>query len=224
MRKFQEFLDKKVVVSFSDKNEQLEFMKLCERNGLLWQSGLKPTEYNCCVISVVRHADDRLVCGVITLYKRDGFEVVPASEFLHQPPTIEIFQSKRTVVCLKKQDGKVVAVGKAKCSPEDVFDFEFGATLAFQRMIGMKPEVEVRGVKTLKNGIKIRKQDKYEIGDRVLIKKKSRFSLGKEYRGKIVTIKERKKHDATGDEGYGIDEDNGFFIWYDEEIKGKVIE
>lgn len=144
----------------------------------------------------------RLKCQNKTYYEHLGYEIVPAAEFLTQStPTIEIFQSKRTVVCLKKQDNKVVAVGKARCNPEDEFDFDYGSKLAFERMEmditrrnivnageclarglkeGIKGAVdalkelsdEMNGIKTLKNGMRIKKQDVYEVGDRVLLKKK----------------------------------------------------
>ena len=202
MRDFQEFINEKIAVSCSSAKENIDFVKLCCKNGFklgrsdcmdrfdknkLWTAGriFKDEIFN-----------DNNDKSFLSEYK-----IVQASEFLQPQATIEIFQSKQTVVCLKKQDGKVVAVGKARCNPEDEFDFDYGAKLAFERMEmditrrnivsageclarglkeGIKGAVdalkelsdEMNGIKTLKNGMRIKKQDVYEVGDRVLLKKR----------------------------------------------------
>lgn len=235
MRNFQEFIDKKIAVSFADEKEQMEFLKLCKENGLKWR-GMDTTSsmykplwmgFSTPIVENYYGNEKGILSTGMSPLRKDEFKIVPASEFLTQSaPTIEIFQSKQTVVCLKKQDGKVVAVGKAKCNPDDAFDFEFGATLAFQRMIGMEPlkppfdisEYE-QGVKTLKNGMKIRKQDRYKAGDKVLMKKKTGLTLLDEMKdcvGKVCTIK-----DLDG----GIElEESGGYCFLNGDIKGKVIE
>lgn len=49
---------------------------------------------------------------------------------------IEIFRSGKTVIALKRTNGKVVAKGVAKCHPDDEFDFDIGARLAMERCVG----------------------------------------------------------------------------------------
>lgn len=246
MRDFQEFLDKKIAVEATD-----EFMRLCEDEGLQWNSGKKPTEQKIHPYITFRaNGDDAISGDCLDYFKRKGYQIVTAAEFLPKAPTIEIFQSKQTVVCLKKQDGKVVAAGKAKCNPEDEFDFDYGAKLAFERMQadiarrsmksvgesiakgisdGIKGAVdalkglsdEMNGIKTLKNGMRIKKQDKYEVGDRVLVKKKytEQFRWGnmREFLGKEAII---NCCDNT-DEAFKVD---GCDYWFKyNQIKGKVM-
>lgn len=203
--------------------------------------------------------------------------------------TIEIFQSKQTVVCLKKQDGKVIARGVARYNPNDEkeglpFDYDFGANLAFERMIehvkkqnflkplreacksisksfaiasvgidsvnsaiksAMKEEeriakeritksehiqgdavdVELPKIKTLKDGTKIIKQYKYEVGDNVLIKKKCDRGFGDEYFGKTAKIIDiSKKQMCYPSDAYLFDIDDEKYRWFNKDIKGKVIE
>lgn len=248
MRDFQEFIDKKIAVESTD-----EFMQLCEDEGLLWNSGKKPTEQKIHPYVTFRaNGDDAISSSCIDHFKRKGYEIVPASEFLTpSSPTIEIFQSKQTVVCLKKQDNKVVAVGKAKCNPDDQFNFDYGAKLAYERMemdivhrtIKMAGESlaqglsdGMNGIKTLKNGMRIKKQDRYEVGDRVLIKKKWKspivvnqmdFMLGNVYE----IVKTLGELNATNGNQYRMkvcDGDIKNFDYYwsvcDSDIKGKVIQ
>ena len=233
MRDFQEFINKKIAVTFADKKELRAFLELCKENNMTWRMRAPATEplsdciwFKKILTKSIRH-EGVLFYSEPEYYKRSGHEIIPAAEFLTQStPTIEIFQSKQTVVCLKKQDGKVVAVGKAKCNPEDEFDFEYGATLAFQRMIGLKPTVEDSSIKTLKNGMKIRKQDKYEVGDRVLIKKewKSCYKKSLSSPNAISLLNSVRKITGASGGAYLVptNNDRSFYI-LGKDIKGKVI-
>jgi len=225
MRNFKEFIDRKVAVVFDSEKEIDKFYELCVKNNKINESII--TRKDDVLKSFVYFSKEYQI-PLINYYGGEDYLKVKASEFLTQSTTtIEIFQSKQTVICLKKLDGKVVAVGKAKCNPDDAFDFEFGATLAFQRMIGMeplKPPFDIsdceQGIKTLKNGMKIRKQDRYEVGDKVLMKKKTNLTLCGEMRdcvGKVCTIK--------GFDGTDIElEESGTFLFTQFDIKGKVIQ
>lgn len=233
MRDFQEFIDKNIAVTFADKKELRVFLDICKENNLTWGMNAPATEpflkENGRWLGKILEKSIRyervLLYSEPEYYKRRYHEIVPAAEFLTKAPTIEIFQSKQTVVCLKKQDGKVVAVGKARCNPEDEFDFEYGAYLAFTRMLDIGKFRErinkTDGIKTLKNGMRIKKQDKYEVGDRVLIKKKPDRSYGKEHYGKTATIIEIKPN-ISGNKSYVLDIDTRY-LWIDKDIKGKVM-
>jgi hypothetical protein len=137
MRNFQEFESNRVAVIFRDKKERNEFLKLCDEKGLKWcGKGESATSYNVpdYVKVIYCHYGNMQHNGILGDI-RCGYEIVPASEFLQPQATIEIFQSKQTVVCLKKENGKVIARGVAKCSKDDVFNFDYGAELALNRML-----------------------------------------------------------------------------------------
>lgn len=62
--------------------------------------------------------------------------------------TIVIYRDEQRVVALDKRTGEKAV---AKCSPEDKFDFEVGAKLAFDRLLSKKPKFKV-GDKVIGNG------------------------------------------------------------------------
>ena len=277
MRNFKEFIDEKIAVSFVDENERDLFLKKCHENKLKCFYGcasyLKRFDASD-AITMNFNGEHLLQHSSTEFYESKGYDIVPAAEFLTQStPTIEIFQSKQTVVCLKKQDGKVVAVGKAKCNPEDAFDFKTGSDLAYSRMnsdewkrnnpesqkmheLGklvfeglakrlaaansnipflndaikragevesgrMKKEVTetLLNTKTLKNGMKIRKQDRYEVGDKVKFFKKidGRKQLHSGEVGEVIET--RGGHCKLKFNG-GVDS----YFYGSFRIKGKVIQ
>ena len=253
MRDFKEFMNDKIAVVFKSESEQLEFFELCEKHKMEWANGKKPKElrpdisfpvHNFFYNKHLGYSGDGIKCDTLA-----GIEIVPASEFLQPQTTIEIFQSKQTVVCLKKENGKVIARGVARCSKDDVFNFDYGSTIAFKRMLvdskrkeSMKDFVmpksdHIQGdavdailpkIKKLKDGTKIIKQDKYEVGDKVLIEKKfvsgtqnDRGEMDK-WLGKIMTVR------ASWNCTYRmIEDENELFgsgwSWNIKDIEGKVI-
>lgn len=84
--------------------------------------------------------------------------------------SIVIYRKDLEVIALNKSTGKKAI---ARCCPEDTFDFETGAKLAFERLTAV-PLFEP----------KIVKQDSYEVGDKVLIK--SWDQMVKEYGVDVV--------------------------------------
>jgi len=136
MRDFQEFINEKIAVSCSSAKENIDFVKLCCKNGFK----LGRPDY-------MDRFDKNKLWTVGRIFKDEIFndnndksflseyKIVQASEFLQLQTTIEIFQAKQTVVCLKKENGKVIARGVARCSKDDVFNFDYGAELALNRML-----------------------------------------------------------------------------------------
>ncbi len=172
MRDFKEFLNGDVVVTFSSEEEVKEFLKLCESKNITWgYSDPAATAYTPDFKSDGIRFDryDRCMWrGSLRNYRDRGiYEFVSSTEFSIVEERIELFRSKNTVVCLKKVGGKVVGRGKAKCCPSDTFDFDYGAELAFERMLGKK-SVKIP---------KIVKQKLYCVGDIVLIKNKWKSSI-----------------------------------------------
>ena len=74
--------------------------------------------------------------------------------------TIVIYRDDNEVTALDKSTGKKAI---ARCNPADEFDFHIGAKLAFSRLMG-EPEENQQGE------LKIVKCDRYEVGDKVLIR------------------------------------------------------
>ena len=173
MRDFKEFLNGDVVVTFSSEEEVKEFLKLCESKNITWHGGDPATVYTPDFKSDGIRFDkyDRgMWNGSLDGYRHIGYhKFIPASKFLVPEERIEIFRSKNAIVCLKRVGGRVVAKGVARYNPHDAdeglpFNYDYGAELAFERMLGKK------SVKTPKKTIV--KQDVYAVGDIVLIKKK----------------------------------------------------
>lgn len=95
---------------------------------------------------------------------------------------IVIYRKDSDVIALDKRTGEKSI---AKCSPDDEFDFNIGAKLAFERL----------GEKTYR----IVKQDKYEVGDKVKFVDKwstgtneDNFGRHDDFLGDILTIEELK--------------------------------
>ena len=192
--------------------------------------------------------------------------------------SIVIYRNGDEVIALDKNTGKK---GVAKCSPEDAFDFNVGAKIAFERLIDngevkeVKREAKVgeyikivkayltggkyddgdilKVVKTFPksilslgyvrcegigdhnivnseyvvlenyNPIKIVKQDKYEVGDKVKIVDKWNINTCQatngamdKWLGKVMTVK------TVGFDTYRMEEDAGW-LWNNACIEGKVV-
>ena len=57
------------------------------------------------------------------------------SEILRREPKIVVCRDGNRVIASLYKNGKKVAAGVAKCSPEDTFDFATGARIAFDRLM-----------------------------------------------------------------------------------------
>lgn len=62
-------------------------------------------------------------------------------EILPREQKIVVVQDKNRVTAMLYKDGKKVAAGVAKCSPEDIFDFKTGARIAFDRLMVKNPSM-----------------------------------------------------------------------------------
>lgn len=138
----KDFIDEKIVVHAKDKNELREFLNACVRNGIIRESIIRVA---------LNYSVEPFLIGLkngnLTGYKwvSDNREVVPASEFISPQIDIRITSHGKTTVCLKYVNGKVVARGVARCNPDDEWVADFGAKLAFDRMMGvidLKKEME----------------------------------------------------------------------------------
>jgi len=280
VREFEDFMSEEIIVEAKDEKEMMVFLRLCEENGIIWKgTGNKPTEKPKFPIIRVGIENGKLAEGWICTVRG----VVPASEFLanNRKTDIRITSHGKTTVCLKYENGKVVARGVARCNPEDKWDADYGAKLAFDRMMDREKEinwgkslkdagekiakqfaasqvnilhgVEARSlsnkengievsphghingdavdtilpkepkIKTLKDGTRIVKQDKYVVGDLVVFKK------GKKPHGfpNFCTIAKELESFGRISNTFRFVKDGQLYQnhmwWHQDIIKGKVI-
>ena len=173
------FIKEKIAVKCETKEELEDFLKRCKKENLKWGTG---------------HSADgwKLPFERYPVYMTSGFNYnkKPVLEYSFSCDHIErkkwkivtykeYFNSENQTITITRYGNKVVAkygnkVGVAKCNPEDEFNFETGAKLAFERLFGT-------GVKEVKRNakegeyIKIvnaqNTKDKYKNGDIIKVEK-----------------------------------------------------
>lgn len=102
-------------------------------------------------IKILKHKDKDYIGGTFS---------VESCAFKKFDETIVIYSDGNQVTALDKSTGKKAI---ARCNPADEFDFHIGAKLAFGRLMGEPEENQ-------QNKLKIMKCDRYEVGDKVLIR------------------------------------------------------
>lgn len=118
--------------------EKRAVLKKMERMGIVWKSGLKPTEANYSApIGLFVRTDKNL-------WKNDNkteyvsynsYQPKSAREFLCEQEKIIIYRDGQKVIALDKRTGEKA---EARCNPSDPFDFNIGARIAFDRLIPNK--------------------------------------------------------------------------------------
>lgn len=145
MYTMKDFIEKKIAVTFANRAERIEFLKMCQKAGLRWRGGTLPINS----FSIDRGLDGHQIeCGygdkrdknlthsTAGSHKNEGWKTVPFSEFEHEE-TIGVI----------KRNGDTITVhmcnlhGTAKCSPDDQFDLYTGCELALRRALG-KEDIE----------------------------------------------------------------------------------
>ena len=192
MYTMKDFIDGKIAVTFQNRKERLKFLKICEEEGLRWNSGDPATRYDpgdgTAVIFGLNGRD------TITYGRplRKDRKVIPFSEF----------ECEETIGVIKR-NGNTITVhmgdlhGTAKCSPDDQFDLYTGCELALRRALGAeKKETE---------------KPKYYNGKMVCVENGGYYwwTVGKiyEYKDGIVTADDGDKYPKNGQEPYRDAED-----------------
>lgn len=140
MYTMKDFIEKKIAVSFADREERIKFLKMCQKAGLRWRGGALPTDS----FSIGGLLDGHQIeCGFgdkqneylthssAGSHKGEGWRTVPFSEF----------EREKTIGVIKR-NGNTITVhmgdlhGTAKCSPDDQFDLYTGCELALRRALG----------------------------------------------------------------------------------------
>ena len=144
MYTMNDFIEKKIAVSFASREERIEFLKLCQKAGLMWRSGMLPldgfaagsgidgTQIEC---GYSNKQDKNLTHSPVGCHKNEGWKTAPFSGF----------EREETIGGIKR-NGNTITVhmgnlhGTAKCSPDDQFDLYAGCELALRRALGREDE------------------------------------------------------------------------------------
>ena len=200
MYTMNDFIEKKIAVSFANREERIKFLKMCQKAGLRWRGGQLPTD------SLLEsyldgrqiecgHPDKRekyLTLSNVESHKSEGWKTVPFSKFECEE-TIGVIKRKGNTITVHMRD----LHGTAKCSPDDQFDLYTGCELALRRALGAErnePE-----------------KPKYYNGKMVCVENGgySWWTVGKiyEYKDGVVTADDGAKYPKNNYEPYKDAED-----------------
>ena len=139
MYTMHDFIEKKIAVTFANREERIKFLKMCQKAGLRWRAGQLPTDsllesYLDGLQIECGYPDKRekyLTLSNVESHKSEGWKTVPFSEFLLEE-TIGVIKRKGNTITVHMGD----LHGTAKCSPDDQFDLYTGCELALRRALG----------------------------------------------------------------------------------------
>ena len=201
MYTMHDFIEKQIAVTFANREERIKFLKMCQKAGLMWRSGMLPldgfaagsgidgTQIEC---GYSNKQDKNLTHSPVGCHKSEGWEIVPFSEF-EREETIGVIKRNGNTITVHMGD----LHGTAKCSPDDEFCLYTGCELALRKALGAeKKEPE---------------KPKYYNGKMVCVEngKYSWWTVGKiyEYKDGIVTADDGDKYPKNGQEPYRDAED-----------------
>lgn len=204
MYTMKDFIEKKIAVTFEDRAERIEFLKLCQQAGLRWRGGQSPTDRFALGILCDGHQiecgfgdkqNEYLTYSSAGSHKGEGWRTVPFSEF----------EREKTIGVIKR-NGNTITVhmgdlhGMAKCSPDDQFDLYTGCELALRRALGAE-----------KKEPKEPEKPKYYNGKMVCVENGgfNWWTVGKiyEYKDGVVTTDDGDKYPYTKNKPYKDAED-----------------
>lgn len=153
---------------------------------------------------IIKHSSGRYAYTVKEFpFKWDERGLAPVNN-----ETIVIYRKDNEIIAINKITGKTAT---AKCSPDDDFDFETGAKLAFRRLMRDK------------------QRPKFKIGDRVIgtAEASKHYGVTKQgWKGRITNIRSDGKIVVDGSNGDGHWVVNGDYFELDtspEYFNGKVV-
>ena len=165
MKKYtmNDFITGKVAVRVN-KSNMMDFLKMCEEKGIVWESGDKATKCVCCEAKIIAcgfGSANRLTFSVdanSTLYSDAGYTFVDFSQIIkpvcHQ---IIIESDGDTTTAKMLVNGKEVKQATAKRNPADKANWRTGAQVAFDRLWQKQPKPE-----------KPEEKANFKVGDRVV--------------------------------------------------------
>ena len=201
MYTMKDFIKKKIAVTFANRAERIEFLKMCQKAGLRWRGGMLPLDSFAtgsyldghqieCGFGAKRYKN--LTHSTAGCHKNEGWKIVPFSEF----------EREKTIGVIKR-NGNTITVhmgdlhGTAKCSPDDQFDLYNGCELALRRALGAERKEP--------------EKQKYYNGKMVCVENGEYYwwTVGKiyEYKDGIVTADDGSKYPSNKYEPYKDAED-----------------
>lgn len=145
MYTMNDFIEQKIAVSFANREERIEFLKLCQKAGLRWRGGTLPLDGFATGSRLDGHQiecgfgakrDKNLTHSTAGRHKNEGWKIVPFSEF-EREETIGVIKRNGNTITVHMGD----LHGTAKCSPDDQFDLYTGCELALRRAL-KKEDIE----------------------------------------------------------------------------------
>lgn len=146
MYTMQDFIEKKIVVKITSRDDMHDFLQMCENKGLKWRDGKKATAmfnkgmpkqvFITCGFDLNSNA--LTYSGNDTIYRMVNRITVPFSAFKSEMPeeTIGVIKRKGDKIQIHIGDKH----GSARCSPRDKFDLYTGCRLALDRAFGKEQE------------------------------------------------------------------------------------
>ena len=201
MYTMNDFIEKKIAVTFANREERIEFLKMCQKAGLRWFGGMLPLDSFATGRGLDGHQiecgfgakrNKKLTHTTAGCHKNEGWKIVPFSEF-EREETIGVIKRNGNTITVHMGD----LHGTAKCSPDDQFDLYTGCELALRKALGSeKKEPE---------------KPKYYNGKMVCVENGgySWWTVGKiyEYKDGIVTADDGSKYPSNKYEPYKDAED-----------------
>ena len=147
MYTMKDFIEKKIAVTFANRAERIEFLKLCQKAGLRWRGGTLPLDSFAIDRGLDGHQiecgfgdkrDKNLTHSPDGCHEVDGWKIVPFSEF-EREETIGVIKRNGNTITVHMGD----LHGTAKCSPDDEFDLYTGCELALRRALGVQKDEPV---------------------------------------------------------------------------------
>lgn len=146
MYTMQDFIEKKIVVKITSRDDMHDFLQMCENKGLRWRDGKKATAmFNKAMkkrvfISYVFYlgSNTLMYSEDDTIYRIAGIITVPFSAFKNEmdEETIGVIKRKGNKIQIHIGDNH----GSARCSTQDEFDLYTGCRLALDRTFGKEHE------------------------------------------------------------------------------------
>lgn len=155
----EDFREGGLAVAVQNKSERDKFLRMCERDGIVWNNGEKATEfipnYACPYALICGHDKaERLTClnsttGAISLSDIDD------SRRAHRYHIIIGCSDNKTTVAHLLVDGREVKRREARCNPADAFSLRKGAEMAFGRLWDKKVKEKKPAVHEVKRQAKV---------------------------------------------------------------------
>ncbi len=135
MKKYtmDDFFAGRILVKAASKKEMMELLKACEKRGIKWMSGDKPTKWIPPILAV------EIFMGKL-FYSSKPVNPVWYKDLIESHRCQIIIDCDGDITTARMIiNGKEVKAARAKRNPDDPFNWKLAAYLAFNRLFGDKP-------------------------------------------------------------------------------------